>query len=216
MGRHRRPSIRAARGPAPRGVAYERFTRHGPAALLPLKDGRAGLVWCVDSNDDPVRELNAASASTVLNTSSTRDAAHRDVSPLKSFPLGLSAERTLTDGRTVRIGNAAQTLHPVAGQGMNLGMRDAFELVRSLAADARRRRRAAQARMAARARPLGDDRRHRLPGPQLHLGAARRRRGARPRHRRAAGARAGEVGDRAADDVRLALSTDRSPSRIGP
>ena len=55
------------------------------------------------------------------------------MSPLKAFPLGLRAERTLTDGRTVRIGNAAQTLHPVAGQGLNLGMRDAFELVRSLA-----------------------------------------------------------------------------------
>ena len=55
------------------------------------------------------------------------------MSPLKAFPLGLNAERTLTDGRTVRIGNAAQTLHPVAGQGLNLGMRDAFELVRALA-----------------------------------------------------------------------------------
>jgi 2-octaprenyl-6-methoxyphenol hydroxylase len=116
------------------GIAYERFTRHGPAALLPLKDGRAGLVWCVDSSDDPVRELDAAQRVTVLNTifhpSTPRLA---EVSPLKSFPLGLIAERTLTDGRTVRIGNAAQTLHPVAGQGLNLGMRDAFELVRSLA-----------------------------------------------------------------------------------
>ncbi len=115
------------------GIAYERFTRHGPAALLPLKDGRAGLVWCVDSADDPVRELDAAQRVTVLNTifhpSTPRLAS---VSPLKDFPLGLSAQRTLTDGRTVRIGNAAQTLHPVAGQGLNLGMRDAFELVRSL------------------------------------------------------------------------------------
>ena len=116
-----------------RGVAYERFTRHGPAALLPLKDGRAGLVWCADSDDDPVRELTDSQRETVLNTvfhaSTPRIAT---VSPLKSFPLGLSAERTLTDGRTVRIGNAAQTLHPVAGQGMNLGMRDAFELVHAL------------------------------------------------------------------------------------
>ena len=39
----------------------------------------------------------------------------------------------MTDGRTVRIGNAAQTLHPVAGQGLNLGLRDAFDLVRALA-----------------------------------------------------------------------------------
>jgi len=116
------------------GVAYERFTRHGPAALLPLKDGRAGLVWCVDTRDDPVRDLDDAQRVAVLNTIfHPRTPRLAAVSPLKAFPLGLSAERTLTDGRTVRIGNAAQTLHPVAGQGLNLGMRDAFELVRSLA-----------------------------------------------------------------------------------
>ena len=119
--------------PSP-GIAYERFTRHGPAALLPLKDGRAGLVWCVDSNDDPVRELNDAQRVTVLNTVfHPRTPRLAAVSPLKEFPLGMSAERTLTDGRTVRIGNAAQTLHPVAGQGLNLGLRDAFELVHALA-----------------------------------------------------------------------------------
>ncbi len=122
-----------AAAPSP-GIAYERFTRHGPAALLPLKDGRAGLVWCVDSSDDPVRELNDAQRVTVLDTIfHPRTPRLAAVSPLKAFPLGMSAERTLTDGRTVRIGNAAQTLHPVAGQGLNLGMRDAFELVRSLA-----------------------------------------------------------------------------------
>jgi len=116
------------------GVAYERFTRHGPVALLPLKDGRAGLVWCVDSGDDPVKELDDAQRVVVLNTIfHPRTPRLAAVSPLKAFPLGLAAERTLTDGRTVRIGNAAQTLHPVAGQGLNLGMRDAFELVRSLA-----------------------------------------------------------------------------------
>ena len=116
------------------GVAYERFTRHGPAALLPLKDGRAGLVWCVDGRDDPVQDLDDAQRVAVLNTIfHPRTPRLAALSPLKAFPLGLSAERTLTDGRTVRIGNAAQTLHPVAGQGLNLGMRDAFELVRSLA-----------------------------------------------------------------------------------
>jgi 2-octaprenyl-6-methoxyphenol hydroxylase len=116
------------------GVAYERFTAHGPAALLPLRDGRAGLVWCVDSSDDPVRELDEAQRVTVLNTIfHPRTPRLAALTPLKQFPLGLSAERTLTEGRIVRIGNAAQTLHPVAGQGLNLGMRDAFELVRSLA-----------------------------------------------------------------------------------
>ena len=116
------------------GVAFERFTRHGPAALLPLKSGGAGLVWCVASDDDPVRELNDAQRITVLN-SIFHPAVGRieSISPLKSFALGLNAERTLTDGRTVRIGNAAQTLHPVAGQGLNLGLRDGFELVHALA-----------------------------------------------------------------------------------
>jgi 2-octaprenyl-6-methoxyphenol hydroxylase len=116
-----------------KGVAFERFTRHGPAALLPLKEGGAGLVWCVPSDDDPVRELNDTQRIAVLNNifhpATGRIAS---ISPLKSFALGLNAERTLTDGRTVRIGNAAQTLHPVAGQGLNLGLRDAFELVQSL------------------------------------------------------------------------------------
>ena len=123
-----------AAGSRPNGVAFERFTRHGPAALLPLKEGGAGLVWCVPTNDDPVAELNDAQRVTVLN-----DIFHpavgriASITPLKQFALGLNAERTLTDGRTVRIGNAAQTLHPVAGQGLNLGLRDAFELVHSLA-----------------------------------------------------------------------------------
>jgi 2-octaprenyl-6-methoxyphenol hydroxylase len=115
------------------GIAYERFTRHGPAALLPLKDGGAGLVWCVPSADDPVRELNDAQRVIVLNSLFHPGVGRiASISPLKDFALGLNAERTLTDGRTVRIGNAAQTLHPVAGQGLNLGLRDAFELVRSL------------------------------------------------------------------------------------
>ena len=124
-------------GERARGVAFERFTRHGPAALLPLADGGAGLVWCVTSDDDPVRELNDAQRVTVLNSIFHPSTGHiASISPLKSFPLGLIAERTLTDGRTVRIGNAAQTLHPVAGQGLNLGLRDAFELVQALSRNA--------------------------------------------------------------------------------
>jgi 2-octaprenyl-6-methoxyphenol hydroxylase len=121
------------------GTAYERFTRQGPAALLPLqRDGavqRAALVWCVPTDDDPVAPLNDAQRLTVLS-GIFHPAVGRltGVTPLKHFALGLNAERTLVEGRTVRIGNAAQTLHPVAGQGLNLGLRDAFELVRSLAA----------------------------------------------------------------------------------
>ena len=120
------------------GLAVERFTREGPLALLPLPsapDGaaRAAMVWCVGSDDDPVAGLDESQRLAVLNTL-LPEAAGRVVglSPLKHFALGLNAERTLVDGRIVRIGNAAQTLHPVAGQGLNLGLRDAAALVQAL------------------------------------------------------------------------------------
>ena len=120
------------------GLAVERFTREGPLALLPLApaaDGsaRAAMVWCVTSDDDAVAPLTDAQRIAVLNTL-LPEAAGRVVglSPLKHFALGLNAERTLVDGAIVRIGNAAQTLHPVAGQGLNLGLRDAAELVHAL------------------------------------------------------------------------------------
>jgi len=119
------------------GTAFERFTRHGPAALLPLPpiDGaqRAALVWCVAADEDPVRMLDAAQRLAVLNHLFPSQAGRIvAVTALKDFALGLNAERTLVRGRSVRIGNAAQTLHPVAGQGLNLGLRDAEALVRAL------------------------------------------------------------------------------------
>ena len=126
------------------GRAFERFTRHGPAALLPLPNvigvngavagrQRAALVWCVDSRDDPVRDLDATQRLAVLNTVFPPAAGRLvGITALKDFALGLNAERSLVQGRTVRIGNAAQTLHPVAGQGLNLGLRDAHALVARL------------------------------------------------------------------------------------
>jgi 2-octaprenyl-6-methoxyphenol hydroxylase len=120
------------------GLAVERFTRQGPLALLPLAAGadgqaRAAMVWCVTSADDPVAGLTDAQRIAVLNTLLPAAAGTVvGLSPLKQFPLGLNAERTLTDGAIVRIGNAAQTLHPVAGQGLNLGLRDAAALVQAL------------------------------------------------------------------------------------
>ena len=137
------------------GRAIERFTRDGPLALLPLPllaslpplpplpplagstpgDGalRAAMVWCVNRDDDPVELLDDAQRIAVLNTLLPTEAGRvTGISPLKHFALGLNAERTLVDGAIVRIGNAAQTLHPVAGQGLNLGLRDATELVLAL------------------------------------------------------------------------------------
>jgi 2-octaprenyl-6-methoxyphenol hydroxylase len=126
------------------GVAYERFTPSGPAALLPLPPGpvraggecgrRAALVWCVQRSDDPVAGLDEAQRLTVLG-SIFPDRVGRilEVSPLKAFPLGLNAHaRLVSDEAVVRIGNAAQTLHPVAGQGFNLAMRDVHELLEAL------------------------------------------------------------------------------------
>ncbi len=127
------------------GLAVERFTREGPLALLPLPAGadgaqRAAMVWCVnrppggpDEAVDTVAALDDAQRIAVLNSLLPPEAGRVvAVSKLKHFALGLNAERTLVDGAIVRIGNAAQTLHPVAGQGLNLGLRDATELVQEL------------------------------------------------------------------------------------
>ena len=124
------------------GLAVERFTREGPLALLPLRPGpdghhRAAMVWCVHQAvgdaPDTVAALTDAQRITVLNSLLPAQAGRvLSVSPLKHFALGLNAERSLVDGAIVRIGNAAQTLHPVAGQGLNLGLRDATELVQAL------------------------------------------------------------------------------------
>jgi 2-octaprenyl-6-methoxyphenol hydroxylase len=95
---------------------------------------RAALVWCVDQKDDAVAGLTEVQRLAVLTHLLPPQVGRLvSISPLKHFALGLNAERTLVQGRTVRIGNAAQTLHPVAGQGLNLGLRDAHELVTRLA-----------------------------------------------------------------------------------
>jgi 2-octaprenyl-6-methoxyphenol hydroxylase len=122
---------------SPVGVAYERFTRNGPLALLPLLPAqgarRAALVWCMPQDDDDVGELDDAQRLAVLQSLLPAAIGRlQAIGPLKCFALGLNAERSLVDGRTVRIGNAAQTLHPVAGQGLNLGLRDAYSLVDAL------------------------------------------------------------------------------------
>lgn len=135
--------VRLAEGSAPQ-VAYERFTPSGPAALLPLPRGavtpggaegpRAALVWCVPQAHDPIKALDEAQRLTVLNTVFAPEVGTIEaISPLKAFPLGLNAHlRLVEDGPVVRIGNAAQTLHPVAGQGLNLGLRDVQALLTAL------------------------------------------------------------------------------------
>jgi hypothetical protein len=206
LGGHRHAGWRAIPG-----LAIERFTRHGPAALLPLRPGadgqaRAALVWCVPTGDDPVLGLTAAQRLAVLSPSSRREAGRLvAITPLKSFALGLNAERTLVSGRTVRIGNAAQTLHPVAGQGLNLGCATCMSWSTRCAGRGTWTRPAPR-RMGARRRPLEHHRHHRFPGAQLHLEAARRGQRPRPGSGRAAGrARRARLAG-AADDVRRAMS----------
>ncbi|MFP1789673.1 2-octaprenyl-6-methoxyphenyl hydroxylase [Lonsdalea quercina] len=116
------------------GRAYERFTPHGPLALLPMSQGRSSLVWChpqarqseVDGwNDDTFRrQLQLAFG--------WRLGAITDVGERHSYPLALrTAERHISH-RLALVGNAAQTLHPIAGQGFNLGLRDVMTLAETL------------------------------------------------------------------------------------
>ena len=112
--------------------AFERFTDEGPLALLPQEDGYA-LVWCMRSAHaqevllfDDVVFLKA-----LQQSFGQRLGRFLSASPRVAFPLGLNAQTQAT-ARTVNIGNAAQTLHPVAGQGLNLGLRDAYILARCL------------------------------------------------------------------------------------
>lgn len=116
--------------------AFERFTDEGPLALLPQDDGYA-LVWCLrPSRADQVAALpDAAFLAQLQQAFGQRLGAFLSASPRLSYPLGLNVGIAPT-ARMVAIGNAAQTLHPVAGQGLNLGLRDAAVLARMLAMDA--------------------------------------------------------------------------------
>ena len=98
--------------PAARTSAYERFTAEGPLALLPL-EGRYAVVWSAS----PQRARRLAEAPDDEFLAALAGAAGRR----PGRPVAVEA-------RAVYIGNAAQTLHPVAGQGLNLGLRDAWEL----------------------------------------------------------------------------------------
>jgi 2-octaprenyl-6-methoxyphenol hydroxylase len=113
--------------------AFERFTDEGPLALLPQDDGYS-LVWCV--RPAHAAQLLALSDAAFLaeleQTFGTRVGRFVRVTPRVAFPLGLNAQPMAT-ARTVAIGNAAQTLHPVSGQGLNLGLRDAAVLAQALA-----------------------------------------------------------------------------------
>lgn len=111
------------------GVAYERFTSTGPMALLPERD-HYGLVWTMQPHE--ATSLLALDERAFLAALATRFGKRVDgftrVASRRTFPLALERARPTVATRAVVIGNAAQQLHPVAGQGLNLGLRDAWEL----------------------------------------------------------------------------------------
>lgn len=126
----------AASSPIPHR-AFERFTDEGPLALLPQEgaDGlQYALVWC--ARPDHAARLLALDDNAFLaclgSMFGSRLGTFTAVSKRAVYPLGLNADAPSTT-RTAAIGNAAQTLHPVAGQGLNLGLRDAAVLARLLA-----------------------------------------------------------------------------------
>jgi len=114
---------------AHRGRAWERFTPEGPLALLPFGENY-GLVWttsperathlCALDTPSFLEELHAAFGG--------RLGAFVEAGERASFPLALRYRQEESQPHSLSIGNAAQTLHPVAGQGFNLGLRDAWEL----------------------------------------------------------------------------------------
>lgn len=112
--------------------AFERFSDQGPIALLPEAEGYA-LVWCMrPTQATAALNLNDYEFLSALQLAfGDRLGSFLSVSPRVSFPLGLNAQPQASQ-HIVRIGNAAQTLHPVAGQGLNLGLRDAYVLAQCL------------------------------------------------------------------------------------
>jgi 2-octaprenyl-6-methoxyphenol hydroxylase len=124
------------RGPQT-GTAFERFTREGPLALLPAPalSGDSGprwsLVWCMDEAQAQRRGAlgDAAFRDELQRAIGPRIAQLTAVSPRRVVPLPQQVRDRIVEHRVVWIGNAAQTLHPVAGQGLNLGLRDALTLV---------------------------------------------------------------------------------------
>jgi 2-octaprenyl-6-methoxyphenol hydroxylase len=122
---------------AHRGRAFERFTSEGPLALLPHGAGYA-LVWTTGpERSAQLRALDTPAFLAELGTAfGDRLGAFVEAGARSAFPLALRYRREETRPHSLAVGNAAQTLHPVAGQGFNLGLRDAWELAR-LARDTR-------------------------------------------------------------------------------
>jgi 2-octaprenyl-6-methoxyphenol hydroxylase len=146
------------------GRAYERFTPDGPAALLPSGEEFA-LVWsCAPEASPRLLSLpDDAFLSALQAHFGDRAGRFVAVRAKAAFPLGLRFARTPVGSRTAMLGNSAQMLHPIAGQGFNLGLRDAWQLSQSIREHA--------AGDPGSARVLGRYRRSRLPDRMAGIAA---------------------------------------------
>lgn len=120
------------------GVAFERFTPDGPMALLPEGD-HYGLVWTTtpERGDALVELPEPEFLQSLRERFGSRAGDFESVCDRRTFPLMLDFADRVVANRVALVGNAAQALHPVAGQGFNLGVRDAWELAQELLAAAR-------------------------------------------------------------------------------
>ncbi|WP_252177126.1 2-octaprenyl-6-methoxyphenyl hydroxylase [Endozoicomonas sp. 4G] len=113
-----------------KGIAYERFAGRGPMALLPLSEDRSALVWTLPSDqvDDKVSMDDERFLIRLQEEFGYRAGQFIKVGRRESYPLSLSVAREQVRPGLVVLGNAAHAMHPVAGQGYNLAIRDAMAL----------------------------------------------------------------------------------------
>ncbi len=120
---------------AHQGRAWERFTADGPLAMLPMSGGRCSLVWChaSEKREDVMSWSDERFCDELQRAFGWRLGRITHAGTRSAYPLALTrASRSVTH-RLALVGNAAQTLHPIAGQGFNLGMRDVMTLAETLA-----------------------------------------------------------------------------------
>ena len=120
---------------AHQGRAFERFTEFGPLAMLPMSDGRSSLVWChtLDRIDEVMTWSDARFCDELQKAFGWRLGRITHAGQRSAYPLALTTASQSISHRVALVGNAAQTLHPIAGQGFNLGLRDVMSLAETLA-----------------------------------------------------------------------------------